>query len=593
MRTSFSTNSKGKEFFNFHIAYGDTTSKNIVKNFMEQRSWDQTEKVWKAPVTKHNEHVYLKYFLDKNPFSRMMDELFSPERIDSKEFRGKSVHRLKGYNTLHLFEHQIEAVELAVTRRRAIFAMEMRVGKTRSGFESARVFLTQNPHLPRKLWWIANKSAIMGLKKAFSEQYESKLVLETGEHVDCYFFTYEDWAKVMKAPNLQDNLPPIIIYDEVHKLKSTTSNRGKLARETYGLLENLYEDDFMLIGMTGTPAPKDPTDWFNIIEVVQPGWIPYGHINVLKEAIADIVYLDLGSNTYVNNKYGGMGNVIPQVKQFREDDVKEFIRDYIAPVAYRKTFKEVFDMPPRKDIYHRLRVAPQTKKAMRFLKDTTDTVIQLINKTQQISDGFLYVDEYNEDTGKKDRSTNYLPCPKTDKLREMLNEYEHDRLAVLGGFKATIDHIVEVCHEEGWEVVRADGRGWFYMPINGMKIKDQRIIDRLLAEFDNSTRVNSHKGKLVIVGHPKSVATGLELSACPWMIYYSHTNDGESEMQSIARAYSINMDIDLGLTVHHLVHLAVDQIIIDRLAVKGDLQNMTMREVNIAIEEDAEVEKSS
>ena len=70
------------------------------------------------------------------------------------------------------------------------------------------------------------------------------------------------------------------------------------------------------------------------------------------------------------------------------------------------------------------------------------------------------------------------------------------------------------------------------------------------------------------------------------MIYYSHTDDGEAELQSIERAHSNNMDKVKGLTIKHYIHLSIDKLVALSIKNKKKLQSISMGDINQTIFED-------
>ncbi len=554
--------------------------KDHIKEYCNKPRFNWNSKTWSVANNLHNHHTLLRLIYEIEPFPLLKELQENPslkEKIIKKELESKRVHPLP------LWEHQKWIVNWILHLSCCIIAGEMRTGKTRGILEAIREWASRKGFINRvEVWWISPKSAKKGLKGELQKLYGSipKDLLE----ITLVAMTYEEWQKV-QTPSL---CPQVLVFDEVHKIKTPTSNRGKLATEVFSCMEDKWgENNFLIIGASGTPAPNNPTDWYNQANTICPAWIPYGGIGILEQVIGDTV--SLGS-TLPEEKKRGLTKIqlgARKVIGWNKEAVKDFQETYIEPIALTIFKDEVMDLPKKVHKMHRLRVSPKTKKAIQFIRKTAERKADIIQKSLQISDGFLYKKTYDEVTDKTGRETAYYRTPKEDRLIDLLKEAEKvkPRVCVFGSFKATVDTIERICLEEGWNVLRIDGRGWQYTSSDGrVRFTSKEYIEDVLKEFDNSQMVMQEK--MAVVGHPQSMATGLELSACPHLIYYSHTNNGEAEFQSIERAHSFNMDKELGLTIHHLIHLAVDELIIDRLVSKKSLQSITMGELKDYLDRD-------
>lgn len=535
--------------------------------------WDNRLKLFKVELSAHNLLAILKVVSNHREY----DHLFELNSNDVRKYLESDLPVPISYSRpypLPLWRHQELIKWWILDKRNCLVSAEMRTGKSRSTLEACREWLTLNPDVPQEIWWIAPKSAIQGLYREVSKLYEVGLRNKGKIQVNNKYgnfsiqpITYEQMQKVYHP----DLIPPIVIFDEIHKLKTHNSNRGKLATDFYLQMSERYKE-FLLVGLSGTPAPKDPLDWFNQLRVVAPYLIHHGHVNGLMEDLANTKGMETPT-----------GFIIPEIVSWKHQRVADFtekILDFIRLPLFKK---ETLKLPDKKHEMVNLPLLPSAKKAMRFLKTTCTTKIELLNKLAQISDGFLYDYDIDEVNAKKVRKTNRVKTPKEGQLIKDLIDVttlceESDlpvRVAVLGSFKETIDIITDICLDQGFSVLRIDGRGYSFLTPSSKINKDA---NKMLNQFDNSNELDKSM-KMAVVGHPKSVATGLELSACPWMIYFSHTNDGESEFQSIERAHSANMNIELGLTIKHYIHLPIDELIINRLIEKKELQSTTIGEL--------------
>ena len=76
---------------------------------------------------------------------------------------------------------------------------------------------------------------------------------------------------------------------------------------------------------------------------------------------------------------------------------------------------------------------------------------------------------------------------------------------------------------------------------------------------------------------------GLTLTASPSLFYYSNSFNADDRLQSQDRIHRLGMDTNRGATIIDVVHLDIDQYIIDNLERKQKLQNLTMGQLREAM----------
>jgi hypothetical protein len=475
-------------------------------------------------------------------------------------------------STLSLWKHQQAIVDHILTKGQAFIAAEMRTGKTRATLSAIDIFyrhLHTDDNNPECLW-ICPKSA----KRAIELEFK-KVFKDTPIAFKFYLMTYEEATPILNNPRL----PRVVILDEAHRVKSTTSQRGKQATEIYSVLESVYGSDFLLVGLSGTPSPHSPVDWYNICSVFAPSILPFGREKDFELSLA----LETEELTIPNPKTGE-NMTLTKVKSY--DPVKtDALRQVLSKFVLTIWKKDVLTVPDPIDLYIRHKIPASLNKAIKFVKSTTLTTIGVINALRQLADGFQYNNTPNIETGTYDRLTSFFKSPKMDTLREQLSEADAPfRPVIFGAFQATVDQITTLCVELGYTVLKADGRGWSLRSATLNTSNEEQVLS-VLREFDQSY-LNEHPkavaDKLCIVGNPATVCTGLELSASEAFIYFSHTDNGEAEFQSRERALSAN--IKHQLKIYHYIQLPTDEIIIERLATKKKLQSITMGEIITSLE---------
>ena len=205
--------------------------------------------------------------------------------------------------TRPLKEHQKELSDNGLTYHYHIFAAEMGTGKTLSAQEVME-------RSGVDWWfWVGPKTSLPNIKREF-RKWESEFVLRlSSEGVDaepgrkvCVLFTYEGLKPWVEQWKPGQPLPGGLICDEASRLKGAESQRSRavqaladLIREHYGL-EKGY-----VIEMSGTPAPKKPTDWWRPCEIAWPGFLREGSSKALEERLGFLVLKQFDSGAFKQN----------------------------------------------------------------------------------------------------------------------------------------------------------------------------------------------------------------------------------------------------------------------------------------------------
>ena len=527
-------------------------SKDFYKKVFMEIRWDPHESIWYAPLfgeaKARNTNCLLYYSNKANPFCEMAVDVLTS--VDAWEHQ-KRVHK-----------HQL-------SRCQSVTAAEPRTGKTKPTLKAVEDFLRANGSRTAEAVWVSTKSGVISTKRELAKWYPD------GFPFKLHLLTYDKftslWPYAFMSP-----VPKAVVFDEFHLLKSPDSNRGRACRDVYPALDEAHGGKFLLVGMSGTPSPKDPTDWWNLCETICPGYIPEKSKQLLMERLAVTVE---GENEY--------GQTYRKLDSWRDYAIVQFAEE-LKPLVLTITKADVMDLPEKQHVYVELEPEPETTRAVEILIGQGLSGLKLINRLSQISDGFIYEKtlgnhedmEENERDGVFSRKTNVLNSPKMERLKEDMltaEANENYRLTVFAAYGASINMIVETAVKEGWAVLRADARGWktFNTLLNA---------DQMLTCFDRSMQGDAiaklhSETKMILVANAKTASTGIELSMCPVVIYYGHSDNGEAEFQSLERAHSNNMDKEKGLTVLHYCHLPTDKKVIESLVLKKNLQELTMGQI--------------
>jgi SNF2 family DNA or RNA helicase len=175
------------------------------------------------------------------------------------------------------------------------------------------------------------------------------------------------------------------------------------------------------------------------------------------------------------------------------------------------------------------------------------------------------------------RVTKEVPCPKDKALRGLLDECEETgRIVVFAGFTGSIDHIVNLCLREKWDVVRCD-QGEFQV----FAAKTDGSGGRILAKedpLDYWSNLEEHP-RVAFVAHPESGGMSLTLTESRMAVYWSNSFKPEYRTQSEDRIHRLGMDLNKGCVIVDLLHLPTDQKVLDVIRENRKLELMTMGEI--------------
>jgi SNF2 family DNA or RNA helicase len=390
--------------------------------------------------------------------------------------------------------------------------------------------------------------------------------------------TYEDFRS---RHITEDNCPQFIVFDECHKLKSPTSAQAKQALKASEIMDDIYGNDGYLIMLSGTPAPKDPTDWWMLTEICRPGFLLEGDVSKLRYRLGNMAQNESGYWTVRKDETHPSG--------WKESEVTNLYRRMrgIVKVWFKK---DCLDLPPKKYEVREIKPTRAMILVANAITEQAESTLAARIKLRQLSDGFQYRYVYDPDGVRMKRDGyDFVGSPKEDELKRDLEQYEDiGRIVIYAGFQASIERICAVVKGCGWSYAKYDGTGKevYLNPDDEISAKvDSEMFSQgevdfsaVLKQMDKSLNTGSIK-KLAFIGQTDSAGAGLEFSASPVNIYYSNSDSGAGRMQSEDRGHSGNMDKSLGLTIIDYCHLKVDYVIRDSLLNKRDLQNISMGEL--------------
>ncbi len=555
---------------------------------MEGATWHGFDtpplKVWSIANSPRNE-FQLDFLQGKNPYAHYDTEI------------------IENVYTRPLYDHQKAMSDFALARHHCIIAGEMGVGKTLSAIEVMEQSGTAD------WWYIAPKSALKAV--------ERELVLWKST-IWPKMMTYEALVKWVKQYEgvIDAEIPKGIVLDESARIKNPTAQRSQAAKILANAIRELYGYNGYIILMSGAPAPKVPVDWWNQCEVTCPGFIKEGTKAKFQKRLGIITQVDFQNTgtsfpkleSWLDNENkcsvcGKMENEHGSEHTFQKSvNEVSYLYKRMKGLVLVKLKKDCLDLPDKH--YRKIILKPTNKitNLAKTLLQTAKTTISGITLIRELSDGFQYHKEKTGEevckvcAGKKSlpdpldheklapcdgcggtgkhsvftRVTKQIETPKEGALRDLLDEYiDTGRVVVFAGFTGSIDRCDTVCKDNGWETIRVDGRGWCH-------------------NFNDPLEVfqNSHKDhpRVAFIGQPGAGGIGLTLTASSVVIYYSNDFNAENRIQSEDRCHRIGMDENRGCTIVDLIHLPTDELILDNLQKKRELQALTMGQLQQVLE---------
>lgn len=172
------------------------------------------------------------------------------------------------------------------------------------------------------------------------------------------------------------------------------------------------------------------------------------------------------------------------------------------------------------------------------------------------------------------RSTTQVPSPKEEALRDILDEHDDiGRIVIYAGFTGSIERVMEICQKAQWNWIKVDGKGW----ATNLPASSNEAMIKAFQEGQTSYP------RLAFIGQPGAAGMGLTLTASPTIVYYSNDFNAESRIQSEDRIHRVGMDVNRGATIIDLLHLPSDKLVLDNLKKKRKLQDVSMGELQSAI----------
>jgi len=233
-----------------------------VKNFSGAR-WhgydDVPKKLWSISDNDRN-HFQLLFLQGENPYAR----------YDAPLVEYKSKRSLRA--------NQLELIRHSLTRHYCIFAAEMGLGKSLAAIELMEHVIPDDVHDTENwAWYVGPKAGVKAVNRE---------LVKWNTRIRPRMITYEGLVKVIREWDDGAKAPLVVIFDESSKIKTPTSQRSKAAMHLADAVRKDWGGSGYIIEMSGTPAPKNPVDWWNLCEVACPGFLVEGTPVKLKQKLS-------------------------------------------------------------------------------------------------------------------------------------------------------------------------------------------------------------------------------------------------------------------------------------------------------------------
>jgi hypothetical protein len=359
-----------------------------VKDNFEGRRWNPEKKLWTIKNCQRNE-FYLRMMTGEKVYSNW-DQPVQPHTSALFE-------RLKETPKPPM-PHQQDLFNSAVTYKHHMWAAEMGTGKTLVYLALLQHFLQYE-----NAWYIGVKSSIRALQieaRVWS-QYAPLRKFNRILTYDGLKSVIAEWKSGQKSPNF-------LIFDEFSCAKTPTSQRSRVAQHLADSVRDEHGLNSIIIGGTGTPAPKDPVDWWKQCEIICPGFLKEGHPDTFKRQLALIKDTQtLTGATFPKlitwwddeRKCAECGQIHEEVA----DDLHKFkpsknevgrIYNRLKGLVTVMLKKDVMKfLPERMERIIDLTPTPESLRAAKLLANGATSAIGLMIKLRMLSDGFQYVQE--------------------------------------------------------------------------------------------------------------------------------------------------------------------------------------------------------
>jgi len=485
-----------EDYYIFHTQYVAKDVREEIKKLQNRKWLGGKPPTWegisgyKVPKTPRNIFT-IKYLLGTEnpyePYRRPLCDPFLEPRYNKK-------HR----KVLTPFAHQQEMARHWWTRGYAHIGAEMRTGKTLPALS-----ILERLGCISSCWWVGPKSALAGVElECYIWEFEKPILM-----------TYEKMVKLLTEWGTSDP-PQAVVFDESSRIKTPNTQRTLAAMHLVQGIKDSHAEG-MALAMTGTPAPKAPTDYWAQIETICPGYIAESNIYQLLDRLAITKEYSNPTGgkyktieTWLDNErkcaYCGKldtehsQDTLPDHKYTPSvNEVTSFAKRLRGiSLSIRKA--DVLDLPPMDVERIYFKPSEEVLRCYQTIQTMATSTISGLTLARQLSGGFMYVQEKGGE----------IKCPRCKGTGEVISygaetqllidqsladQIVHGKEQVIlpkKGSNQTHDPIITICPKCNGEK---------YIP-NSVRVahevdcpKDQKL-QELLEEYEESGRFVVYAG---------------------------------------------------------------------------------------------------
>lgn len=385
----------------------------LIKERLDRRRWDADEKCWYCPSTERNKFV-LSFLCQEAPYEQWDNELASfpvpanhladPERLP--------------------WAHQLDLYNQCLQRRQTILVGDMGTGKSRVALMLIQ-YLYENWNLKDgEAWFLGPVNAVNSIQRE---------IVKWGCPVKMLTMTYEKAVK--HALSYAGSAPRVLILDEASRLKNWGTQRTKGAYHFAEAMRKEHGNECYIIELSGTPAPKAPTDWWSLSEIARPGFLRENNVVTLRNNLCLIEQREGAAGLYPHIitwfddedkclECGKLSSEHPEDYEFSfghpfrpSVNQLERLHSRLKGLVMIKKIEDCLDLPDT--VLHIVRVKPHidTLRAAELIKNSSHRAPQKLILLRELSDGFQY----------KDVEDGFVECPRCHGSKVVVEvDVEHD-----------------------------------------------------------------------------------------------------------------------------------------------------------------------
>lgn len=467
------------------------------------------------------------------------------------------------YGKYPLWSNQKQAADAFLFRKRFFYAGKQGTGKFLIAAAAIDKLITdkQLKHSDQ-IWWVASNAGLKG----FEQQYQQWNPVFY-PNVLC---TYSGVTREIERASIP---PRVLVLDELAACKNAAAQQTQSVLALSELMESYWGDNCYILGLTGTPRPLSHLDWWAQCEIVRPGFLREASSFYFRDRYANVVTTSVEIKSEDEDRPDEMEVMMGEhpdrerkpvrtrkfltVQSWKEDEIAKFPAR-LAGLVMRHDERDLpIEINTKEYVLHRIEPTKKDLKIAEMLAAQATNTLGALQKLAQFADGFQYLDNPDGDG----RAIKYGKTPKDDILRQLLVSCKQtsQRIIIYCAYTAALDKAVQICIENGYGVLRADGRGWhgFGCPAS-------------IEAFQNTL---DHSYPMAFVAHTKTGGESVTLTAADDMLFYSNTYNQKDRDQAEMRLRYKKCKI------HDIIYMPTDEKVLTNLRMKEDGSKLTLAQI--------------